>query len=172
MRHLFWWELVFFGICWNLASKRVKPFFFSDENILTVVANFNSQDDRVLAQHSEDIPEDMLTVYCCQNSAFVMVWGLQCQTLEISSDVHQWHFGPCLVWYEIAIKKWRFHLPTGRCYLSHPQQNLSLVQRQFSAVLEQDVVAQSQPNGLQYLVHVGNWGLLLTTHNFGVFGYS
>ena len=52
------------------------------------------------------------------------------------------------------------YLPTGRCPLSHLQQNPSLVQRQFSAVLEQGIVAsfiaRSQSNGFQCLVYVGN----------------
>ena len=49
--------------------------------------------------------------------------------------VHRWNFGSNLVWYERALQKWRFHIPTGRCSLSHLQQNPSLAQRQFPSVL-------------------------------------
>lgn len=106
--------------------------------------------------------------------------GWSVKNLEISYDfcekgcqsqykcVYRWHFGPCLAWYVRALQKWRFHLP-----LTRSLNPCLVVQRQFPAVLQQRIVAyfitQSQPNRLQCLVHVWNWGLLLTTHNCRVF---
>ena len=46
---------------------------FLDEKILTVVAKFNPQNDRVLTRHSEDVHENLLNIYCCQKPASVMV---------------------------------------------------------------------------------------------------
>ena len=43
-------------------------------------AKFNSQNDRVLAQYSEDVPEDMLTVYRRQKPAYIMVWAAVSKT--------------------------------------------------------------------------------------------
>ena len=54
---------------------------FSDEKMFTVEAQFNPQNDRVLARHLEGIPEDMLIVYCRQKPA-PSSFGLQCQKLE------------------------------------------------------------------------------------------
>ena len=53
---------------------------FSDEKMFTVEAHFNPQNDRVLARHSEDIPEDMLTVYRPQKPASVVVWAAVSKT--------------------------------------------------------------------------------------------
>ena len=89
-----------------------------------------------------------------------ILWNKVLKSTQMCTSVTFW---PCLAWYERALQKWRFHLPTRRCSLSQLQQNPILVQRQFPAVLEKGIVASfiawSQPNGLQYLVHVGNWGL-------------
>ena len=46
---------------------------FSDKQMFTAEARFNPQNDRMLARHSEDISEDMLTVYRRQKPASVMV---------------------------------------------------------------------------------------------------
>ena len=75
-------ELVFFGICLNLARRRVKSFFFR-RKILTVEGNFNPQNNKVLAAHSEDVFEDMLTVYRRQKPASVMVWAAVSKTGNI-----------------------------------------------------------------------------------------
>ena len=48
---------------------------FSDEKMFTVEAQFNSQNDRVLAKSSANIPEEVLTVYQRQKPASVMVWA-------------------------------------------------------------------------------------------------
>ena len=53
---------------------------FSDEKMFTVEAQFNPQNDRVLARHSEDVPEDMLTVNAAR-SQHPSWFGLQCQKL-------------------------------------------------------------------------------------------
>ena len=39
--------------------------------------NLNPQ---ALAQHSEDVPEDMVTIYCRQKPASVMVWAAGSKT--------------------------------------------------------------------------------------------
>ena len=61
-------------------ARRREKLFFSDEKIFTLEAKFNPQNDRVLAQHSEDVPEDMLTVYRRQKPASVMVWAAVSKT--------------------------------------------------------------------------------------------
>ena len=55
---------------------------FSDEQIFTFEAKFNPQNDRVLAQHSEDVPEDMLTAYLHQKPAFAIVWAAVSKTCK------------------------------------------------------------------------------------------
>ena len=52
---------------------------FSDEQIFTFEAKFNPQNDRVLAQHSEDVPEDMLTIYCISVKNFEISFDF-CET--------------------------------------------------------------------------------------------
>ena len=47
----------------------------SDENIFTVEEKFNQQKESVLARHSKDVSEDMLTVYRRQKQAYVMIWA-------------------------------------------------------------------------------------------------
>ena len=37
-------------------------------------AKFSPQNDKVLAKHSEDVPEDVLTIYRHHTPASVMVW--------------------------------------------------------------------------------------------------
>ena len=46
---------------------------FSDE-LFTMDAKFNPQNDRVLARKCDNIPEHLKTVYCQQKLALVMVW--------------------------------------------------------------------------------------------------
>ena len=53
---------------------------FSDEKMFTVEAQFNPQNDRVLARHSEDIPEDMLAVYRHQKPVPIVVWAAVSKT--------------------------------------------------------------------------------------------
>ena len=48
---------------------------FVRRKLFTLEANFNPQNDKVLAKHSEDVPEDMLSIYRRQKPAYVMVWG-------------------------------------------------------------------------------------------------
>ena len=48
---------------------------YSDEKMFTFEAQFNPQNDKVLARHSEDIPEDMLIIYRRQKPASIMVWA-------------------------------------------------------------------------------------------------
>ena len=62
------------------SSSPTGEIVFSDEKMFTVEAQFNPQNDRVLARHSEDIPEDMLTVYRRQKAASVMVWAAVSKT--------------------------------------------------------------------------------------------
>ena len=65
------------GLVWNLLKfgTQMGEIVFSDEKIFTLETKFNPQNDRVLAQHSDDVPEDMLTVYRHQKPASVMVWA-------------------------------------------------------------------------------------------------
>ena len=62
------------GLIWNFVKSGTQKgeIVFPDENIFTLETKFNSQNDRVLTQHSEDVPEDMLTVYRRQKSSYVM----------------------------------------------------------------------------------------------------
>ena len=53
---------------------------FFRQKIFTLKAMFNQQNDRVLVWHSEDVPEDMLTVQYRQNPASVMVWAALLKT--------------------------------------------------------------------------------------------
>ena len=53
---------------------------FSDENMFTVEAMFNPQNDRDLTQYSKDVPADMLNVYRRQKPASVMVWAAVSKT--------------------------------------------------------------------------------------------
>ena len=68
------------GLLWNLLKSGTQKgeIVFSDEKIFTLEAKFNPQNDRVLAQHSEDVPEDMLTVYRRQKP--VKVWAAVSKT--------------------------------------------------------------------------------------------
>ena len=63
------------GLLWNILKSGTQKgeIVFSDAKIFNVKAKLNPQKDRVLAQHSKDVPEDMLTVYRHQKSASVMV---------------------------------------------------------------------------------------------------
>ena len=65
------------GLLWNLlqSGTQKSETVFSGETIFTVETKFNPQNDRVLAAHSEDVPEDMLTVYRRQKPASVIVWA-------------------------------------------------------------------------------------------------
>ena len=62
------------GLLWNFLKSVTQKceIVFSDEKMFTLKAKFNRQNDRVLSQHSEDFPEDMLTVYRRQKSESVM----------------------------------------------------------------------------------------------------
>ena len=53
---------------------------FSDKKMFTVEAQFNPQNDRVLARHLEGIPEDMLIIYWRQKPASVMAWATVSKT--------------------------------------------------------------------------------------------
>lgn len=70
------------GLLLNLLKSGTQKgeIVFSDEKMFTVEAKFNPQNDRVLARHSEDVPEDMLTVYRRQKPASVMVWAAVSKT--------------------------------------------------------------------------------------------
>ena len=48
---------------------------FFDKKIFTVEAQFNSQNDRILAKSANNIPSSINSVYCCQKPASVMVWA-------------------------------------------------------------------------------------------------
>ena len=65
------------GLLWNFLKSVTQKceIVFSDEKMFTLKAKFNRQNDRVLSQHSEDFPEDMLIVYRRQKPASVMVWA-------------------------------------------------------------------------------------------------
>ena len=67
------WQLVFFGIFWNMARIRWNGFF--RRKIFTVEPKFNPQSEKVLAAHSEDVPEELLIVYRRQKPASAMVWA-------------------------------------------------------------------------------------------------
>ena len=87
--------------------------------------------------------------------------------------VHQWHFCPCLTLYKRALQNLKIS-PSNRTVLPlTPQTKPKPGAETIPAVLEQGIVAsfiaKSQPNELQCLVHLGNWGLSLTAHKFGVF---
>ena len=55
---------------------------FSDEKLFTVEAKFNLQNDRVLAQKCDNIPEHLKTVYHQQKPALVMVWAAFSKTCK------------------------------------------------------------------------------------------
>ena len=48
--------------------------------MFTVEVQFNHQNDRVLERHSDDIPQEMLTVYHLQKPASLMVWAAVSKT--------------------------------------------------------------------------------------------
>ena len=62
-------------LLWNLLKSGTQKceIVFSNEKIFILEAKFNPQNDRVLVQHSEDVPEDMLIVYRPQKSASAMI---------------------------------------------------------------------------------------------------
>ena len=49
--------------------------FFSDEKILSVEAQFNSQNDRILAKSADNIPSSINSIYHCQKPPSAMVWA-------------------------------------------------------------------------------------------------
>ena len=54
--------------CWKII--------FFDENIFTVEAQFNLQNDRILAKSADSISSSINFVYCHQKPASVMVWAV------------------------------------------------------------------------------------------------
>ena len=62
------------------SGMREEKIVFSDEKVFTVEAQFNHQNDRVLAKHSSDVPKDILTVTCRQKPESVMVWAAVSKT--------------------------------------------------------------------------------------------
>ena len=61
------------------SGRPTGEIVFLDKKMFTVEAQFNPQNDRG-ARHSEDISEDILTVYRCQKPASVMVWAAVSKT--------------------------------------------------------------------------------------------
>ena len=57
------------------SGTQTGEIVFSDEKMFTVEAQFNLQNDRVLAKSSGSVSEEVLTVYRRQQSASVMVWA-------------------------------------------------------------------------------------------------
>lgn len=57
------------------SGTQTGEIVFSDEKMFTVEAQFNSQNDRVLAKSSGSVSEEVLTVYRRQKPASVMVWA-------------------------------------------------------------------------------------------------
>ena len=126
-----WSSLVFTEIWhaegWNCFLD--KKIFTLEFSLWSLFSLFNPQNDRMLAWHSEEVPEDMLTVYCRKKLASAMVWAAMSKTwkftlifvkqgAKIKTNVYNhWHFGPCLAWYKREFQKWRFHFPTIRCSL-------------------------------------------------------
>ena len=49
--------------------------FFFDEKILPVEAQFNSQNDKILAKSADNIPSSINSVYRRQKPASAMVWA-------------------------------------------------------------------------------------------------
>ena len=62
------------------SGMREEEIVFSDEKVFTVEAQFNHQNDRVLAKHSSDVPKDILTVTRRQKPESVMVWAAVSKT--------------------------------------------------------------------------------------------
>ena len=79
---------------------------------------FYPQNDKVLAANSEDVPEDMLTVYRPQKLASVMVWAAVSKTwklplifvkqgVKVNTNVY---IDDILApEYENVLQKWRFY---------------------------------------------------------------
>ena len=62
------------------SGMHEEEIVFSDEKVFTVEAQFNHQNDRVLAKHSSDIPKDILTISHHQKPESVMVWAAVSKT--------------------------------------------------------------------------------------------
>ena len=56
-------------------STDARKIIFSDEKILSVEAQFNSQNNRILAKSADSIPSSINSVYRCQKPASAMVWA-------------------------------------------------------------------------------------------------
>ena len=57
------------------GNMKVGKIIFSDEELFIIEAKFNSQNGRLLATQSEDIPDNLRTGYRVQKPASVMVWA-------------------------------------------------------------------------------------------------
>ena len=72
-------------LLWNFVKSgtQIGEIIYTDKKIFTSEAKFNSQNDRVQAQHSENVPENMLTVYCHEKAASGMVWAAVSKTWNL-----------------------------------------------------------------------------------------
>ena len=68
------------------SGMHEEEIVFSDEKVFTVEAQFNHQNDRVLAKHSSDVPKDILTVTHCQKPESVNGMGSSVQNMEVPPD--------------------------------------------------------------------------------------
>ncbi|QQP41505.1 Putative dde superfamily endonuclease, partial [Caligus rogercresseyi] len=59
----------------KLKSGTQGPVFYTDEKLFTVQAVYNSQNDRILAKSSADIPVKVRGVFRRQKPKSVMVWA-------------------------------------------------------------------------------------------------
>ena len=58
------------------AGTAEREFFFADENLFTIEASVNNQNERVYAKPSAVIDESVRTVYRRQNPFSLMVWAV------------------------------------------------------------------------------------------------
>ena len=61
-------------------GTKLGDVIFSNEKLFTVEAKTNKQNDRVLANSSKDVSEELTHTYHCQNPTSVMVWGAVSKT--------------------------------------------------------------------------------------------
>ena len=59
----------------QLRNGRLQNIVFSDEKLFSIEANFNHQNDRVLATNSRCVPDEHRRVFRTQKPASVMVWA-------------------------------------------------------------------------------------------------
>ena len=73
------------GLLWNLLKTGTQngEIVFSDEKNIHFGGKV-TENNRVMVKHSEDVPEDILTVYCRQKPESVMVWAEVSKTWKSS----------------------------------------------------------------------------------------